>query len=226
MHISPDHSILWEAGFVKINATMVTTWAIMIVLTAGSMLITGRQSIGMKRSRWRNFLEILVVTFQKQIQDAGLCRPRRYVSFLGTILLFAASSALCTVLPGYEPPTGSLSTTAALAICVFVAVPVYGIAERGLSRYLASYVKPIVIMLPFNIIGEVTRTLAMAVRLFGNMMSGTMIVATLLTIAPFIFPAAMTALGLLTGMVQSYIFSLLAAVYISAAVRAHDDGAG
>jgi F-type H+-transporting ATPase subunit a len=74
-------------------------------------------------------------------------------------------------------------------------------------------------MLPFNIISELSRTLALAVRLFGNMMSGAMIIAILLTITPFIFPIVMTALGLLTGMVQAYIFSILAAVYIAAATR-------
>jgi F-type H+-transporting ATPase subunit a len=128
-------------------------------------------------------------------------------------------AALATIIPGYESPTGSLSTTAALAICVFVAVPFFGIAEQGLRGYLDSYLKPTVIMLPFNIISELSRTLALAVRLFGNMMSGTMILAILLTIAPLIFPIVMSALGLLTGMIQAYIFSILATVYIAAATR-------
>jgi len=104
-------------------------------------------------------------------------------------------------------------------LCVFVAVPIFGIKDQGMGGYLKSYVQPTVIMLPFNIIGEFSRTLALAVRLFGNMMSGTMIIAILLTITPFIFPIFMTMLGLLTGMVQAYIFSILAAVYIAAATR-------
>ena len=113
-----------------------------------------------------------------------------------------------TIVPGYEPPDRAhLSTTAALAVCVFVAVPVFGIGRRGWRGYLKSYLEPTVIMLPFNLISELSRTLALAVRLFGNMMSGTMIIAILLTITPFIFPVAMTLLGLLTGMVQAYIFS-------------------
>jgi F-type H+-transporting ATPase subunit a len=103
---------------------------------------------------------------------------------------------------------------------VFVAVPLFGIEEQGVVNYLKSYVKPTFIMLPFNLISELSRTLALAVRLFGNMMSGTMIIAILLTITPFIFPIIMTALGLLTGMVQAYIFSILAAVYIAAGTRA------
>jgi F-type H+-transporting ATPase subunit a len=121
------------------------------------------------------------------------------------------------VIPGYQPPTGSLSTTAALALCVFLAVPFFGIRKQGLGGYLKTYTRPTWIMLPFNIIGELSRTLALAVRLFGNMMSGVMIVAILLTITPFIFPIFMTALGLLTGMVQAYIFTILAGVYIAAA---------
>jgi F-type H+-transporting ATPase subunit a len=128
-------------------------------------------------------------------------------------------SALGTVLPGYQPPTGSLSTTTALALCVLVAVPIFGIEERGLGNYLKSYTQPTFIMLPFNVISEISRTLALAVRLFGNMMSGAMIIGILLTITPFLFPIVMTALGLLTGMVQAYIFTILAAVYIAAATR-------
>jgi len=138
---------------------------------------------------------------------------------LGTLFLFLATASLFTVVPGYEPPTGSLSTTLALALCVFVAVPFFGITEQGVGGYLKSYVKPTFIMLPFNIISEVSRTLALAVRLFGNMMSGAMIVAILLSITPLFFPIIMTALGLLTGMVQAYIFCILATVYIAAATR-------
>ena len=133
--------------------------------------------------------------------------------------MFVAVAAAGTVIPGYEPPTGSLSTTAALALCVLVAVPLFGIEEQGVGGYLRTYTKPTVLMLPFNIISELSRTLALAVRLFGNMMSGAMIIAILLTITPFIFPVVMTLLGLLTGMVQAYIFSILAGVYIAAAVR-------
>ena len=102
---------------------------------------------------------------------------------------------------------------------MFVAVPLFGIEEQGLGGYLKTYVQPTVIMLPFNLISELSRTLALAVRLFGNMMSGAMIIAILLTITPYVFPIVMTALGLLTGMVQAYIFSILAAVYIAAATR-------
>jgi F-type H+-transporting ATPase subunit a len=219
VRLSPDEIIFFQLGFIKLNATIVFTWGLMLVLALGSKLVTRRLSTGLERSRWQNVLEMIVTAIENQIGEVGLNEPKKYLSFLGTLFLFIAAASLCTVIPGYQPPTGSLSTTAALALCVFVAVPLYGIAEQGLAGYLRSYVKPTIIMLPFNIISEVSRTMALAVRLFGNMMSGAMIVGILLTITPFFFPIVMTALGLLTGMVQAYIFSILAAVYIAAATR-------
>jgi len=219
MHLSPDEIIFWQFGFFKLNATIVYTWGLMFVLAVGSKLVTRKLSRDLQRSRWQNLLEIIVTGIDKQIEEIGMSHPEKYLGFLGTLFLFVAMASLFTIVPGYEPPTGSLSTTAALAICVFVAVPLFGIEESGLGEYFRAYLKPTVIMLPFNIISEVSRTLALAVRLFGNMMSGTMILAILLTITPFIFPIAMSALGLLTGMVQAYIFSILATVYIAAATR-------
>jgi F-type H+-transporting ATPase subunit a len=219
MHLTPDEIIFWQLGFIKLNATIVFTWGLMLLLAVGSKLITGRLSTGLNPSRWQTILEILVTGIEQQIKEVGLNQPEKYLGFLGTLFLFVAVASLCTLIPGYEPPTGSLSTTAALALCVFVAVPIFGIKEQGFGGYLKSYAEPTIIMLPFNIISEASRTLALAVRLFGNMMSGAMIIAILLTITPFLFPIIMTALGLLTGMVQAYIFSILAAVYIAAATR-------
>lgn len=220
MHLSPDEIIYWQHGIFKLNATIAYTWGLMVVLALGSKLVTRKLSTGLQRSRWQNLLEIIVTGINQQISEVGLRRPQKYLGFLGSLFLFVAMASLFTIVPGYEPPTGSLSTTAALAICVFVAVPLFGIEDQGLGGYLGDYLKPTVIMLPFNLISELSRTLALAVRLFGNMMSGTMILAILLTITPFIFPIAMSALGLLTGMVQAYIFSILATVYIAAATRA------
>jgi len=219
MRLSPDQMIFWQRGFLKLNSTIAFTWGLMLVLTVGSKLLTRKLSTDQNRSRWQNFLEIIVTGIEKQIEEVGLPHPEKYLGFLGTLFLFLGTASLCTILPGYDPPTGSLSTTIALALCVFVAVPLFGISDQGVGGYLKSYIKPTVIMLPFNIISELSRTLALAVRLFGNMMSGAMIVAILLTITPFIFPIIMTLLGLLTGMVQAYIFSILAAVYIAAAIR-------
>ena len=217
MNLSSDQQVLWQYGFAELNATVVTTWVLMITMALGSILITRNLKTEGVISRWQGALEIIVTSIEQQIKEVGLNRAREYLPFLGTLFLFVAVSSLCTVIPGFAPPTGSLSTTAALALCVFFAVPFFGIKEQGLAGYLKTYTEPTMLMLPFNIISELSRTLALAVRLFGNMMSGTMIVAILLTITPLLFPLVMTALGLLTGMVQAYIFSILAAVYIAAA---------
>jgi F-type H+-transporting ATPase subunit a len=219
MHLSPDQVIVWQCGILKLNATILFTWALIVLLAGGSRLVTRKLSTGLERFRWQNILEIVVTAIEKQIEEVGLSQPRQYIAFLGTLFVFVGAASLLTVIPGYDPPTASLSTTTALALCVFVAVPFFGIEEQGLGNYLKSYAKPTLLMLPFNIISEVSRTLALAVRLFGNMMSGAMIIAILLTITPFLFPIIMTVLGLLTGMVQAYIFSILAAVYIAAATR-------
>ena len=222
MHLTSDEVVVWHYGFLKLNLTILTTWILMLILAGGSALMTRKLSAGIHISRWQSFLEILVTFFLTQFEEVGLSNPARYLPYLATLFLFIAMANLCTVIPGYEPPTGSLSTTAALALSVFVAVPLYGISERGFGKYLQSYLKPTILMLPFNIISDFSRTLALAVRLFGNVMSGAMILAILLTIAPLVFPVLMSILGLLTGMVQAYIFCILATVYIAAATRKRD----
>jgi F-type H+-transporting ATPase subunit a len=219
MDLSPDQKIVWHWGFAVLNSTIVTTWALMLVMAVGAKLITRKLKTEGAILRWQGFLEIVVTTIQKQIKEVGLEHPEKYLGFIGTLFLFIAVSNLCAILPGYDPPTGSLSTTSALAVSVFLAVVLFGIEEQGLGGYLKSYLKPTFIMLPFNIISEFSRTFALAIRLFGNIMSGTMIVGILLTITPLIFPIFMNLLGLLTGMVQAYIFSILATVYIAAATR-------
>ncbi len=219
MRLSPDELILWQYGPLKLNGTILFTWALMLGLASGSKIITRKLSTDLSPTRWQSLLEIIVTGIERQLADLGLPRSAKYLNFLGTLFLFIAVASVCTIIPGYEPPTGSLSTTSALAICVFMAVPYFGIEEEGFAAYLKSYAEPSIVMLPFNVISELSRTLALAVRLFGNMMSGAMILAILLTVTPFIFPVFMSALGLLTGMVQAYIFSVLAAVYIAAATR-------
>jgi F-type H+-transporting ATPase subunit a len=170
-------------------------------------------------SRGQTLLEVIVSTVQDQIREVSQQDPGRYLLFIGSLFLFIAISNILVIVPGFHPPTGSLSTTAALAICVFFAVPIFGIAQRGVRGYLSQYLKPSPIMLPFNIIGELSRTLALAVRLFGNIMSGSMLVAILLAIVPLVFPIVMQLLGLLTGLIQAYIFAILAMVYIASATR-------
>lgn len=219
MRISPDQKVFWEYGFIHLNLTILTTWALMILLVVGAWLVTRNLKSEIKTTRWQSILEMLVLMIRDQIKEVGLNKPEKYMSFIGTLFLFIAFSNLLTIVPWYEAPTASLSTTAALAISVFIAVPVFGIAEGGIKRYLRSYLQPNFIMLPFNIISELSRTLALAVRLFGNIMSGGLIASVLLSIVPFFFPIIMSTLGLLTGMIQAYIFAILATVYIAAATR-------
>ncbi len=219
MKLSPDQTIFWAYGFFNINLTLVTTWGIMLLLVVASVLITRRLKTDNRISRWQCLLEIIVTGINSEIKDIGLAKPEIYIGYIGTLFIFIATSNVLIIFPGYEPPTGSLSTTLALAISVFLAVPFFGIGQTGLATYFKSYLEPVFIMLPFNLISEFSRTLALAVRLFGNIMSGGMIVAILLSISPFIFPVFMNALGLLIGMVQAYIFSVLATVYIAAAVQ-------
>jgi len=218
--ITPDEVVFWERGFFHLNATIVYTWVVMALLVLGSWLITRRLSSGTELSRWQNLLEIVVDFMRKQIREIGQERADQYLPFIGTLFIFIAVSNILMVVPGFIAPTGSLSTTAALAICVFVAVPLYGIAGEGLGNYLKQYVRPTFVMLPFNIIGELSRTLALAVRLFGNVMSGMKIGAILLAVIPLVFPIVMHLLGLLTGLIQAYIFAILAMVYIASATRA------
>jgi F-type H+-transporting ATPase subunit a len=223
MVISPDEVLVWQLGPVAINATIVYTWLVMALVVIGSWLVTRRLTAEAHISRGQNILEAVVILLRDQIREVSAQQPDQYLSFVGTLFIFIAVSNLLSIVPGFRSPTGSLSTTTALAICVFVAVPVYGITRQGLGGYLRQYLQPSPFMLPFNIIGEFSRTLALAVRLFGNVMSGTMIVGVLLSIVPLFFPIIMEIFGLLTGLIQAYIFAILAMVYIASATRTHHE---
>ena len=220
--LSPDDWIFWQWGFIKLNATIVFTWIVMALLCALSTQVVRRlraDSAHQHASRMGTLLEFIVDGIRSQIHEISRQDPTPYVPFVGTLFLFIAMSSLLSVVPGYQSPTASLSTTAALAVCVLLAVPIFGIASRGLRSYFAQYIQPSFIMLPFNVIGELSRTLALAVRLYGNMMSGAVIAAVLLAFVPLFVPIAMQLLGLLTGMIQAYIFAVLAMVYIASATR-------
>ncbi|HPQ99864.1 MAG TPA: F0F1 ATP synthase subunit A [Saprospiraceae bacterium] len=223
MHISPDHTIIWQHGLFKLNATIIWTWVLMLVLVGMSRMITRKLRTDKRPGRWQTGLESIVLAIQDQLKEIGLKHPRTYIGFIGSLFLFVAFAALCTIFPYYEPPTSSLSTTAALALAVFLAVPFFAISQRGWLEYVKTYLEPTPVMLPFNIISELSRTLAMAIRLFGNMMSGSMILGILLAITPLFFPVIMSLLGLLTGIVQAYIISILATVFIAAALTGAGD---
>ena len=219
MEITPDQVVLWQVGPFALNATIVFTWAVMAVLAIGAHFVTRNLSDAEEMSRWQNLLEVLVVGMRGQIREVSRADPGRYLPFIGTLFLFIAVANSLEIVPGYHAPTGSLSTTTALAICVLIAVPLYAVIESGIGAYFRKYVQPTPLMLPFNVIGEISRTLALAVRLYGNVMSGTVIVAILISITPFFVPIVMDLFGLLIGLIQAYIFAVLAMVYIASATR-------
>ena len=221
MEITPDQIVYWQSGPLVVNATLVFSWLVMALLVLSAWGVTRRLSDDPLPSRFQNLLEALVGTIRAQIREATHGDADRYLPFIGTLFLYIVTSNVLSVVPGFEPPTGSLSTTAALAACVFVAVPIYGIAERGVAGYLRRYLQPTPLMLPFHVIGELSRTIALAVRLFGNIASGTLIAAILLSVAPFLFPVLMKLLGLLIGVIQAYVFAILALIYIASGARAH-----
>lgn len=221
MELSPDSVIYWQWQWITLNATLVNSWIAIFLLSAGSFWITRDLSSGPELSRWQNLLEVIVSGIIQQIEEVTHQKADIYLPFIGTLFLFITTANILSIVPGYNPPTGSLTTTAALAACVFFAVPYFGIKVQGVGTYFKQYIKPTPLMLPFNIIGELSRTLALAVRLFGNIMSGTLTVAILLSLAPLFFPVLIQAFGLLIGIIQAYVFAILALVYIASATRVH-----
>lgn len=219
--ITPDHVVFWQAGWVTINLTLVSTWIVMGLLTLASWWAIRPIRVGAPPTRWQLFLEIIVEGIWNQIRDVSRSQASDYVAFTGTLFLLIATSNLMSVIPGFTSPTASLSTTVALAGCVFFAVPIFAIRKVGLVGYLKSYFEPTPLMFPFHVIGDFSRTLALAVRLFGNMMSGAKIGAILLAVIPLVFPVLMNLLELITGLVQAYIFAILAQVYIASAMQVH-----
>lgn len=221
MEFQLDGAILARWGPVQLNATLLNTWTVMLVLTLLARAGTRRLSVD-SPSRLQSALEALVGVLRRQVRDVLECDPDPYLPFLGGLFLFVSTSSLLTLVPGFHAPTGSLSTTAALAGCVLVAVPVFGIARQGLLKYLRGYFQPNLLMFPFHVLGELTRTLSLAIRLFGNMASGAMIAGLLLSLVPVLFPLIMQVFELLLGQVQAYIFAVLATVYVASGLRAHE----
>ncbi|HUX36967.1 MAG TPA: F0F1 ATP synthase subunit A [Rectinemataceae bacterium] len=216
MTINPDKVVLFRLGPIPINETIFFTWIAMAVI-ALLVLVLGRGlSVGTPVSRSQGLLEALFGFLESQIVGVTGGSARAFLPFLGSLFVFILSANVLEIVPLYHPPTASLSTTAALAACVFFAVPAFGIAHRGLS-YFKDYLEPSPIMLPFTIVSELSRTLSLAMRLFGNIMSESLIAAVLLSIVPLFVPLVFQAFGLLIGTIQAYIFFTLATVYVSAA---------
>ncbi len=223
MELGLDHWVLCRRGPVRLNATILYTWLVMAVLVLLSWLATRRLSTDERVSPWQNLLEVLVGSMKEQIRQITQQDPEPFLPFIGTLFIFISFSSLLTVFPGYHPPTYSLSTTSALAVCALAAVPFYGIARQGLRAYLGHYLAPTVLMLPFHIISELSRTLSLSVRLFGNVMSGALMGTILLAVVPLFFPLVMQLLELLIGQIQAFIFAVLATVYIVSAAQAHEE---
>ena len=221
--ISPDQVILFTWGFVTISATLIYTWIVMGLLVVGSIAITRNLSTDRTLSRWQNLLEVIVGGIRSEIREVVKEGGDTYFPLIGTLFLFILFSNLFTFIPGYVAPTSSLTTTSALAIVVFFAVPIFGIAKQGVIEYLKEYFRPTFIFFPFHVMGELSRTLALAVRLFGNLMGHEKVIAILLAVTPLLFPVVMQALGLLIGIIQAYIFAVLAMVYIASATQTHEE---
>jgi F-type H+-transporting ATPase subunit a len=209
-------SILFRLGPLAVTRPVATTWAIMAALTLVARLVTRR--LRLHPDRRQTVLELIVTGTMAQIHEVVRKNPRPFLPLLGTLFIFLASANLSGVLPGVEAPTGKLETPAALALIVFGAVHYFGVRARGPLGYLASFAKPKLIFLPLNIVSEVTRTFSLMVRLFGNVMSGEFVIALVVALAGLFVPIPLMALEILVGLVQAYIFTILAAVFIGAAV--------
>ncbi len=223
MEISTDQHVFAQWGFVTINATLVYSWAVMALLVGGAWLAGRRLTGGRDVGRLQVLLETVVSTIRGQIAEITMQDPRPFLGFLGTLYLFIATANLLAFVPGYHPPTASLSTTSALALCALAATLIHGVRRRGVIGFLRHYTEPTLLALPFNVMGEISRTVAMAVRLFGNVMSGMVMIAILLMLAPLLLPVPLHVLELLIGQVQAYIFAVLATVYIGSVSRTEDE---
>lgn len=215
MTLSPDEIVYFTIGPMTVNATLLFTWVVMTLLIGVGIGARRVLRVEPPLSRAQLMLEALLEFVLDQIREVTRQEPRPFLPFAATLFLFILVSNVLSVVPGFHAPTGSLTTTGALALAVFLAVPAFGISRLGVRRYLRGYLEPTPIMLPFTVLGEVSRTLALAVRLFGNVMSSSMIVVILLAVAPLVFPTLMQAFGLLFGVLHAYIFTILALVYIA-----------
>ena len=223
MQTSPlTSTVLFHVGPVPVTRSIVTTWIIMAALAGASWWATRRLKI--EAGRRQAVLEIVVTGLARQIEDVIRTDARPFLPLLGTLFIFLVAANLSGLLPGVEAPTSKLETPAALALIVFFSVHVFGVRARGLLGYLASFAEPKLIMLPLNILSEVTRTFSLMVRLFGNVMSGEFVIAIVVALAGLFVPIPLMVLELLVGIVQAYIFTVLAAVFIGAAVGSVERG--
>ncbi|MBR9836625.1 MAG: F0F1 ATP synthase subunit A [Rhodobacteraceae bacterium] len=207
---------LFHLGPVPVTAPVVVTWVIMAVLAALAWATTRRLTL--RPGKAQTVLELMVTTIDAQIADTMRRDPAPFRALIGTVFLFVLAANWSSLIPGVEPPTAHVETDAALALIVFAATIAYGIRARGMGGYLATFAEPSWVMIPLNVIEQITRTFSLIVRLFGNVMSGVFVVSIVLSLAGLLVPIPLMALDLLTGAVQAYIFAVLATVFIGAAV--------
>ena len=202
-------------GPITIGGTVFYSWLVMAVLTCISWLATRNLKTTLRVSALQTAMESVVHTIRSQIIEVSGDNPARYLPIMGTFFLFIGMSNLMTIIPWFQAPTASLSTTAAFALCVFCAMPIFGIRNAGIKGYLKKYIEPTPVMLPMNILSDFSSMLSLAFRLYGNMLSGAILASALMMLAPFIVPLPIQILGLFTGMIQAYVFTLLAIIYVS-----------
>lgn len=217
IHSPLTHETLFWIGPLPISHAVAVTWALMALLGVGSWWLTRR--LALHPSRLQAVLELLVTTLDAQIRDTmQVAAAAPYRGLIGSLFLFILAANWSELVPGIEPPTANLETDTALALLVLVASVGYGIARRGLRRYLRAFAEPSWLMIPLNLVEQVTRTFSLTVRLFGNVMSGVFVIGIALSLAGLLVPIPFMALDVLTGAIQAYIFSVLAMVFIGAAV--------
>ena len=214
--------VLFHLGPIPITETMVTSAAVTVVLLAVALLL--KSFVRSRPQHWLSVVAFLVVeSFDDLVEEIVGRRHALVATFAGSIFLFIAFCNIAGQFPGVHPATVSLATTSALATVVFLSVPIAGIQSNGLWGYVKHYFRPNPLLMPLHVISELSRTLALAVRLFGNIMSGHLVVALLVALGGFLVPTPIMALDLLIGLLQAYIFSILSTVYIGAAISAGEE---
>lgn len=203
-------------GPVSLSTTVVTTWAVMAVVVGLSWMFTRR--LAMRPSLLQEVVEALFETTEKTVREILPADPWMAVPVVGTLWILIAFANLVGLIPGLTTPTADLNTTFALAAISFASIHIVGIKTRGILGYLTHYREPSWVLLPFHIIAEVTRTVALAVRLFGNMVSGDMVAVILLGVAGFLVPIPFAMLHVLIGIIQAYIFGVLTLVFMAGGV--------
>lgn len=213
--------VVFQVGPFGVTRTVVTTWGIMLLMAVASWLATRRLSVA-SPGLVQTALEGLVQAIDAAIAAVLPGRSTPLIPFMGTLWLFIAIANLAGLVPGLDSPTGDLSATAALAVVVFLAVHGFGIRASSLGAYLRHYLAPSPILLPFHLLGELSRTLALAVRLFGNIMSLEMAALLVLLVAGLLVPVPVLMLHVIEALVQAYIFGMLALIYIAGGMQSRE----